>query len=93
MIEATVYDLETGRILRTLTLLSGAELALNVGAGESALLGHADMRSQMVVDGAFVPRPPDPDAVWAALRAPTGRAGCAWRSSCRVTPSLKTWGQ
>ncbi|RGP39049.1 tail fiber assembly protein [Pseudotabrizicola alkalilacus] len=93
MIEATIYNPETGRILRTITVLDLNELVLNVSEGEAALPGRADVERQMVVDGAFVPRPPDPEAVWAALRAERDRrlAACDWTQLPDATVNREAW--
>lgn len=60
MIDAIVYTVATGKIMRQITVLDGLELEQNVHSGESCLLGSINPASAYVKDGVVKPYPAKP---------------------------------
>lgn len=56
MIEATIYDAASGRILRFVRLKDAEEVDLNTAEGEGWIEGRGNPATERVINGKIVPR-------------------------------------
>lgn len=86
MIDATIYNINTGKILYPVSLLNEDEVQQNCGDGQAYVLGKHDGKTTCVVDGQPVPIPQEEieqaeiERAWENLRSRRNikLARCDW---------------